>query len=444
MSNDEKRAGIRDIRTLRERLGKVKQGVTPKENAPQSSNNSIIPPPDDDGSETATDVPVAARSPQENGSTRDGTSPTNASADASRGSVDMPKENFAHPLQLGEYKQARPSLQVTPEDLQEIEEYEKKYSGRLKTMIALGLVCLIGGLGFGYLGGSAMDARDRYNNSIDVAKQVSDALSPTFASISKIDDVLQSEVKRMEANQKKLQGAVNRFKDAKKKNRKKALQAARQEILKFKAVENAGIKFQVVSTKLPAELELKSEGLLQRAQFLPKNIRQQLATFLIETDRCFRLITQYQQTASAIAKLEKTAEKRFGPVLAVDLSGNVADPAFKNLPRGLQRGEIVRFNRGFVDSMVKAPIANPGKDIALFGLSVPDDGPSSKVPTKKVVALSTRAAINVTAQVYPVINRLLDVQFQELEELSKSLKTATGALKSALGDLQGKDKKFTL
>lgn len=449
MSNDEKRSGIRDIRTLRERLGKVKQGASANE-SPERAAGSIIPPPEGGAPTGPSDKEEVSSKPVGPDAEAGGASTSAEPAKPTVPASTAGEAQFAHPLQVGQYNQARPSLEVTAADLQEIEEYEKKHSGRRKVIISIAVVCLIGGLGFGYLSGSAMDARKRHNVSVQVASDLHSTLDLTITNIGRIDEAIQAEISRMEANQSKLQAAVKKFKGAKanqklsKLEKAQAIENARGEIRTLKAVQDAGIQFQIVSTKLPEELVLNTQTLLQKAQFLPATSRQQLASFLIETDRCFRLVGQYQQTASAISKLQEAAAKRFGPVLAVNLGGGAADPSFQNLPNALQRGQILRFNRGFVDAISEKPLTKLDKNIAILGLATPDGEGELITSSKQIVALSTRAAVDVATQVYPVIRTLLMVQFQELEELSKSLKASSAGLKASLETAKSRAPKFTL
>ena len=80
----------------------------------------------------------------------------------------------------------------------------------------------------------------------------------------------------------------------------------------------------------------------------------------------------------------------------------------------------------------------------LLALSAPKDAPGAATSSKQIIALSTRSTIDVSTHVYPVIRSLQDVQFQELEEIIKSLKTASTALKATLDELKAKERKFAL
>ena len=106
----------------------------------------------------------------------------------------------------------------------------------------------------------------------------------------------------------------------------------------------------------------------------------------------------------------------------------------------------MRFNRDFVTALNEAEDKRlkSSNDIALFGLAVPDDGPNAKVAAKRIIAVDTEAAVNVSAHVYPAIRQVLMVQFQELEELGKSLNANRDALKSLLDEVAKQEVKFTL
>lgn len=446
MSNEEKRSGIRDIRTLRERLGKVKKTTTSSDSASQPSDGLIAPTPQSpsrdrtspavfdqtvDQSESSLGQNAATQTPQPEGGTTE-----NASAEA----------QFAHPLQVGSYAQAVESNPLTEADLAELEEYERKHSGRMKTLLSVGGALLALGLLFGYLSGSTMDARHRHNFAVRTAKSVTSDLEVTFTNITQVQEALDGEVKRLEGLQGKLTAQLRKIKDAKISKNAEAAQAAKSTALGIKAAIDRGVDFSLVASKMPEELSVSTESLLRNSHALPTAIRTQLGKFLIETDRYFRSVGVFQKTAKAIGRINEVAKKRFGPVLAIDTSAGQKSASFQRLPSNLQTGQFMRFNRDFVNALNEADgkRMKTANDIALFGLAVPDDGASSKVATKRIIAVDTEAAVNVSAHVYPAIRQVLMVQFQELEELGKSLNSSRDALKGILEEVAKQDVKFTL
>ena len=197
---------------------------------------------------------------------------------------------------------------------------------------------------------------------------------------------------------------------------------------------------------MPEEIELSTDSLLRNSHALPTTVRTQLGKFLLETDRYFRTVGVFQKTAKAIGRLNEVAKKRFGAVLAIDTSAAQKTAAFNRLPSNIQTGHFMRFNRDFVTALNEAEDKRlkSSNDIALFGLAVPDDGPNAKVAAKRIIEVDTEAAVNVSAHVYPAIRQVLMVQFQELEELGKSLNANRDALKSLLDEVAKQEVKFTL
>lgn len=445
MSDEEKRSGIRDIRTLRERLGKVKKGVPSisTTEAEQSSSEGLISPSQDSVAATSPSVPAGYdRTLDQSEASLDGNR-----GDASRsGDPQSGEVQFAHPLQVGSYAQATPSPSLTAEDLQELEEYERKHSGRTKVIASVGGVLLFVGLIFGYLSGSTMDARNRHNFSIRTAQSVESDLEITYANISQVQEALQGEIKRLEGLQGKLTDELKSIKKAKDAKNPAEMKAAKTRAFAIKAIIDRGVDFALVASKMPTELSLSTDSLLKQSHALPSAARKQLGKFLLETDRYFRSVGVFQKTAKAISRMNAVSKKRFGTVLAVDLTAGGRNEAFNGLPSNIQTGDIVRFNRDFVDAMANPPTKKrkPSSDVAVLGLSIPDDGPSTNTSAKKLVAVSTEAAINVSAHVYPAIRQVLMVQFQELEELGKSLNASRDTIKALLAELSGQDTQFTL
>ena len=352
---------------------------------------------------------------------------------------------FAHPLQVGTYAQATESPALTAADLQELEEYERKHTGRTKVIASVGGTLLIVGLVFGYLSGSTMDARIRHNFSIKTAQSVESDLEITYANINQVQEALQGEITRLEGLQGKLTGQLKSIKKAKDAKDAAGMKSAKTKAFAIKAVIDRGVDFALVASKMPTELALSTDSLLKQSHALSSTARKQLGKFLLETDRYFRSVGVFQKTAKAISRMNEVSKKRFGTVLAVDLTAGGRNEAFKGLPSNIQTGEFVRFNREFVDAMADpaAKKKKPSSGIAVLGLSIPDDGPSTTTSAKKLVAVSTEAAVNVSAHVYPAIRQVLMVQFQELEELGKSLNTSRDTIKALLGELSGQDTKLT-
>ncbi|MGB0648443.1 MAG: hypothetical protein ACPGQS_14760, partial [Bradymonadia bacterium] len=127
MSNEEKRSGIRDIRTLRERLGKVKK-TAPSEDRESQPNDGLIAPTPHTASRDRTspavfDQPVD----QSESSLGQSSAPQTPEPDVATANQGV-EAQFAHPLQVGSYSQAVESNPLTEADLAELEEYERKHS----------------------------------------------------------------------------------------------------------------------------------------------------------------------------------------------------------------------------------------------------------------------------------------------------------------------------
>jgi hypothetical protein len=445
VSDEEKRSGIRDIRTLRERLGKVKKGApsVSTTEADQPASGVLISPAHDSGSTTSPSVPEGYDRTLDQ---------SEAGLDSEHGDVPQSAEvtsgeaQFAHPLQVGTYTQATNSSTLTAADLQELEEYERKHSGRTKVIASVGGALLFVGLLFGYLSGSTMDARIRHNFSIRTAQSVESDLEITYANISQVQEALQGEIKRLEGLQGKLTDELKSIKKAKDAKDAAGMKAAKTRAFAIKAVIDRGVDFALVASKMPTELSLSTDSLLKQSHALSSAARKQLGKFLLETDRYFRSVGVFQKTAKAISRMNEVSKKRFGTVLAVDLTAGGRNEAFKGLPSNIQTGEIVRFNRDFVDALANPPTkkSKASSEVAVLGLSIPDDGPSTNTSARKLVAVSTEAAVNVSAHVYPAIRQVLMVQFQELEELGKSLNANRDTIKALLSELSGQDTQFTL
>lgn len=198
LSNEEKRSGIRDIRTLRERLGKMKQAsAKPSDAVPEDDPQTVqsVPlsaPTADDNNDTSLhdasidnsqsfdqEPPVqkntaafsssVARQSTETGIPQSQPSGIDPMRATSPYGSDPKQSNFVHPLQAGNYKPAEANNSLTPADRAELDEYNQKHSGRTKLLAIVGGAGIVLGLLFGYLSGSASDARARFNLSIDVA-----------------------------------------------------------------------------------------------------------------------------------------------------------------------------------------------------------------------------------------------------------------------------------
>jgi hypothetical protein len=450
VSNEDKRSGIRDIRTLRERLGKVKKNVSAgseAEGEQQATQGLLEPAPNSGGSTSPSASDTYDNTLNQNDAAIDaGDGSPNAAEPIASSASTGGEAQFAHPLQVGSYTQAAAAPELSAADLQELEEYERKHSARTKVIASVGGSLLLVGLLFGYLSGSTMDARIRHNFSIETAKSVESDLEITYANISQVRDALMGEVKRLEGLQGKLTGELKLIKKAKDAKDSEGMKAAKLRAFAIKAVIDRGIDFALVASKMPTELALSTDSLLKQSHALSSVARKQLGRFLLETDRYFRSVGVFQKTAKAIARINDVSTKRFGSVLAIDLTAGDRNPAFKSLPKNLQTGQFVRFNRAFVDALGKPADkkTKPSTDISVLGLSVPDDGPSTITSAKKLVAVSTLEAVNVAAHVYPVIRQVLMVQFQELEELGKSLNASGDTMKALLSELSGQETQFTL
>ena len=450
MSNEDKRSGIRDIRTLRERLGKVKKSVSASSEADsgQQANQGLLEPePVSNGGTAPSASDAHDNTLNQSGAEMDaGNASTKGVEQATSSAASSGEAQFAHPLQVGSYTQAATSPKLSAADLEELEEYERKHSGRTKVIASVGGTLLFVGLLFGYLSGSTMDARIRHNFSIETAKSVESDLEITYANISQVQDSLAGEIKRLEGLQGKLTEELKLIKKAKDAKDGAGMKAAKSRAFAIKAVIDKGVDFALVASKMPTELALSTESLLKQSHALSSVARKQLGKFLLEPDRYFRSVGVFQKTAKAISRINEVSTKRFGSVLAIDLTAGDRNPAFKSLPNNLQTGQFVRFNRDFVEALSK-PTNKKTKantEIYVLGLSVPDDGPSTNTSAKKLVAVSTLEAVNVAAHVYPVIRQVLMVQFQELEELGKSLNASRDTMKALLSELSGQEPKMTL
>lgn len=448
MSNEDKRSGIRDIRTLRERLGKVKKGVPSASEAEgeQPASQGLLEPAQSTGVSASPSAPDGFDNTlnQSEASINDGPSSPKEGANGPSSTSTGGEAQFAHPLQVGRYNQAAAAPELSAADLQELEEYERKHSGRNKVIFSVGGSLLFVGLLFGYLSGSTMDARVRHNFSIETAKSVESDLEITYANISQVQGALLGEISRLEGLQAKLTGELKLIKKAKDAKDSEGMQAAKSRAFAIKAIMDKGVDFALVASKMPTELALSTDSLLKQSQALSSIARKQLGKFLLETDRYFRSVGVFQKTAKAIARINEVSTKRFGSVLAIDLTAGDRNPVFKTLPKNLQTGQFVRFNRAFVDGLDKPADKKPSAEISVLGLAVPDDGPSTITSAKKLVAVSTLEAVNVAAHVYPVIRQVLMVQFQELEELGKSLNASRDIMKALLSELSAQETQFTL
>ena len=461
MSSDDKRSGISDIRTLRERLGKMKQNKATSESQTPESTQTDVSTSDD--SKTAQNVPITGA--VEHGSadlTPAAGSPIEASLNTTgyAGGNDMPEQKtsspsaqsspFAHPLQTGRYKQAEASTSLSAADQAEIEEYDKKHSNRMKMMSIVGVAGLFVGLLFGYLSGGATDARARFNLSVEVASDTLEELTRTNTTIDQIADAFGAESSRLDEARKALSQATTTYRSTKanKKlrddDRKKKLDEALADVRKFKSELDKGVRFDVILTKLPSEMKIATSSLVKEAQYLPAAIRAVLVKHLLEVDRVVRLANQFQQTASAVNLLNQYAAKRFGPVLAIDTQNRGRHPAFASVPKVLSKGQVHRFTKERAASFAgKSKGSKVGRDIEIVGLTDSDEKAKS-VKTSKVVVIPTASAVEITAQVYPVIQGLLVIQYGELTELLKTTKDSGVQLMDMLKKHAGEDKKLAL
>ncbi len=238
MSNGDKKPGIRDIRSLREKLGMLQKGAAPPgdrtteagqnpfsadgaEEVNQDGRSDLVENPDAmAGTDTAVsrisddsaDAPADYSEPSDTASISD-VRPSAPSAPSGTPSFDVFQRDaggplggepqsgnadFANPLQVGVYNEAAAMVNLSSEQEAELSAYEHQQKG-IKPSVAMGMTLAIAltTLLFGFFIGDVRNARRMINAQIDSSARVAasmellletyDQLKPLVTSLRKGD-----------------------------------------------------------------------------------------------------------------------------------------------------------------------------------------------------------------------------------------------------------------
>ena len=211
MSTGDNKPGLRDIRSLRERLGMLNKGgegeQPAKADAPQPSEpaeSNEIQQTEQSAPQPASPQPAAPAKPsapaapsgfgqfdvfskRETPSQPVESSPAEAPAEAAESGLDA----FANPFQVGDYRQASAPAVMSAEEQAELQAYEKQsrgVSGKLLWAVA-GAVGVVS-LAIGAMLTSASQERRFVNASIDTSVRINDSVAKAMATIEQLQTVV--------------------------------------------------------------------------------------------------------------------------------------------------------------------------------------------------------------------------------------------------------------
>ncbi len=225
MSNGDKKPGLRDIRSLREKLGMLqKDGASPSDRS-AVNDPSLSPTPDPAarqdlvnepdalaGADTAVSRVSAGEDITEASPTDSPRAPAAPAAPVGAGGFDVfnrvddtsqsassgeaastQNAQFANPLQVGSYVEPAASVNLTQEEEAGLEDYQNSQKG-MKLSLALGMtlgVALIT-LVFGFLIGDVRNARRMINAQIDSSVRVNQSMQGLLESYDSLKPIINS------------------------------------------------------------------------------------------------------------------------------------------------------------------------------------------------------------------------------------------------------------
>ena len=211
MSTGDNKPGLRDIRSLRERLGMLNKGgedgqsETPSAPQPEApAESSATPQAQGNEPEPASPQPAAPARPSAPAAPSGlgqfdvfskGAKPSqpveSAPVETTEDTSESGADAFANPFQVGDYRQASAPAVMSAEEQAELQAYEKQsrgVSGKLLWTVAT--VVGVASLAFGAMLNSASQERRFVNASIDTSVRINESVAKAMATVEALQTVV--------------------------------------------------------------------------------------------------------------------------------------------------------------------------------------------------------------------------------------------------------------